>query len=133
VAAARRGRAPAVCRRAVLRSGPRGRRSASRQGGGPWGSTAASTPASARRARRPRPRSAAAGLKSRILIFSEADHAFFNDTGARFNAPATAEAFGRRCAGSGASWPAGGRTTDRDGAWELSARRSRDETVRFGR
>jgi carboxymethylenebutenolidase len=36
---------------------------------------------------------AAAGLKSRILIFSEADHAFFNDTGARFNAPAAAEAY----------------------------------------
>jgi carboxymethylenebutenolidase len=36
---------------------------------------------------------AAAGLKSRILIFTEADHAFFNDTGARFNAPAAAEAY----------------------------------------
>jgi carboxymethylenebutenolidase len=36
---------------------------------------------------------AAAGLKSRILVFTEADHAFFNDTGARFNAPAAAEAY----------------------------------------
>ena len=36
---------------------------------------------------------AAARLKSRILIFAEADHAFFNDTGARFNAPAAAEAY----------------------------------------
>jgi carboxymethylenebutenolidase len=36
---------------------------------------------------------AAAGLKSRMLIFTEADHAFFNDTGARFNAPAAAEAY----------------------------------------
>jgi carboxymethylenebutenolidase len=36
---------------------------------------------------------AAAGLKSRILIFTEADHAFFNDSGARFNAPAAAEAY----------------------------------------
>ena len=36
---------------------------------------------------------AAAGLKSKILIFTEADHAFFNDTGARFNAPAAAEAY----------------------------------------
>jgi carboxymethylenebutenolidase len=36
---------------------------------------------------------AAAGLKSRILIFTEADHAFFNDTGPRFNAPAAAEAY----------------------------------------
>jgi carboxymethylenebutenolidase len=50
---------------------------------------------------------AAAGLKSRILIFTEADHAFFNDTGARFNAPAAAEAyretlrwFGRLVAGA---------------------------------
>jgi carboxymethylenebutenolidase len=38
-------------------------------------------------------RSGAAGLKSRILIFTEADHAFFNDSGARFNAPAAAEAY----------------------------------------
>jgi carboxymethylenebutenolidase len=36
---------------------------------------------------------AAARLKSRMLIFTEADHAFFNDTGARFNAPAAAEAY----------------------------------------
>jgi carboxymethylenebutenolidase len=36
---------------------------------------------------------AAAGLKSRILVFTKADHAFFNDTGARFNAPAAAEAY----------------------------------------
>jgi carboxymethylenebutenolidase len=36
---------------------------------------------------------AAAGLKSRILVFTQADHAFFNDTGARFNAPAAAEAY----------------------------------------
>jgi carboxymethylenebutenolidase len=37
----------------------------------------------------------AAGLKHRVLIFAEADHAFFNDTGARFNAPAAAEAYRR--------------------------------------
>jgi carboxymethylenebutenolidase len=36
---------------------------------------------------------AAAGLESKILIFTEADHAFFNDTGERFNAPAAAEAY----------------------------------------
>ena len=36
---------------------------------------------------------AAARLKSRILIFTEADHAFFNDTGQRFNLPAAAEAY----------------------------------------
>jgi len=36
---------------------------------------------------------AAAGLKSKILVFTQADHAFFNDTGARFNAPAAAEAY----------------------------------------
>ena len=35
---------------------------------------------------------AAAGLDSKIVIFTEADHAFFNDTGPRFNAPAAAEA-----------------------------------------
>ena len=37
----------------------------------------------------------AADLKHRVLIFTEADHAFFNDTGARFNAPAAAEAYRR--------------------------------------
>jgi len=36
---------------------------------------------------------AAAGLRSRILVFTQADHAFFNDTTARFNAPAAAEAY----------------------------------------
>ena len=36
---------------------------------------------------------AAARLESRMLVFTEADHAFFNDTGARFNAPAAAEAY----------------------------------------
>ncbi len=35
----------------------------------------------------------AAGLKHQILTFTEADHAFFNDTGARFNAPAAEEAW----------------------------------------
>jgi carboxymethylenebutenolidase len=38
---------------------------------------------------------AAAGLKNHVIIFSEADHAFFNDTGARFNASAAKEAFRR--------------------------------------
>ncbi len=36
-----------------------------------------------------------AGLKNHIVVFQQADHAFFNDTGARFNPPAAAEA-GRR-------------------------------------
>jgi carboxymethylenebutenolidase len=37
----------------------------------------------------------AARLKHEILTFTEADHAFFNDTGARFNPPAAAEAYRR--------------------------------------
>jgi len=37
----------------------------------------------------------AARLKHEILTFSEADHAFFNDTGARFNPHAAAEAWRR--------------------------------------
>ncbi len=37
----------------------------------------------------------AAGLKHQVLTFTEADHAFFNDTGARFNAPAAEEAWRR--------------------------------------
>jgi carboxymethylenebutenolidase len=37
----------------------------------------------------------AAGLEHRMLTFTEADHAFFNDTGARFNAPAAEEAWHR--------------------------------------
>ena len=37
----------------------------------------------------------AAGLRHTILTFDEADHAFFNDTGARFNAPAAEEAWYR--------------------------------------
>jgi carboxymethylenebutenolidase len=37
----------------------------------------------------------AAHLKHELLTFTEADHAFFNDTGARFNAPAAAEAWRR--------------------------------------
>ncbi len=37
----------------------------------------------------------AAGLAHQILTFTEADHAFFNDTGARFNAPAAEEAWRR--------------------------------------
>jgi carboxymethylenebutenolidase len=37
----------------------------------------------------------AAGLEHRIVTFSEADHAFFNDTGPRFNAPAAEEAWHR--------------------------------------
>jgi carboxymethylenebutenolidase len=41
---------------------------------------------------------AAAGLDSKMLVFSEADHAFFNDTGARFNPPAAAEAWRRTLA-----------------------------------
>jgi carboxymethylenebutenolidase len=32
-------------------------------------------------------------LKHQVVTFTEADHAFFNDTGARFNAPAAAEAY----------------------------------------
>ena len=37
----------------------------------------------------------AAKLRHEILTFTEADHAFFNHTGARFNAPAAAEAWRR--------------------------------------
>jgi len=37
----------------------------------------------------------AARLKHEILTFSQADHAFFNDTGPRFNAPASQEAWSR--------------------------------------
>jgi carboxymethylenebutenolidase len=38
---------------------------------------------------------AAAGLDHKVLIFNQADHAFFNNTGTRFNAPAAAEAWRR--------------------------------------
>ena len=44
-----------------------------------------------------------ARLKHRILTFTQADHAFFNDTGARFNAPASQEAWSRVQAWFGAS------------------------------
>ncbi len=37
----------------------------------------------------------AAGLEHEILTFLQADHAFFNDTGARFNVPAAEEAWRR--------------------------------------
>ncbi|MEA2222719.1 MAG: carboxymethylenebutenolidase [Solirubrobacteraceae bacterium] len=37
----------------------------------------------------------AAGLDHRIVTFAAADHAFFNDTGPRFNAPAAEEAWHR--------------------------------------
>jgi carboxymethylenebutenolidase len=37
----------------------------------------------------------AAGLEHRIVTFTEADHAFFNDTGPRFNAPAAEQAWHR--------------------------------------
>ena len=37
----------------------------------------------------------AARLRHEFLTFTQADHAFFNDTGARFNAPAAAEAWHR--------------------------------------
>jgi carboxymethylenebutenolidase len=37
----------------------------------------------------------AARLEHQILTFTPADHAFFNDTGARFNAPASQEAWSR--------------------------------------
>jgi carboxymethylenebutenolidase len=37
----------------------------------------------------------AARLRYELLTFAQADHAFFNDTGARFNAPAAAEAWRR--------------------------------------
>jgi carboxymethylenebutenolidase len=37
----------------------------------------------------------AARLDYELLTFTEADHAFFNDTGARFNAPAAEEAWRR--------------------------------------
>ena len=37
----------------------------------------------------------AARLAHQIVTFTEADHAFFNDTGQRFNAPAAAEAYRR--------------------------------------
>jgi carboxymethylenebutenolidase len=44
----------------------------------------------------------AARLRHEILTFTEADHAFFNHTGARFNAPAAAEAWRRVIAWFGA-------------------------------
>lgn len=37
----------------------------------------------------------AAGRKHELLTFTDADHAFFNDTGARFNPPAATEAWRR--------------------------------------
>jgi len=37
----------------------------------------------------------AAGRQHEILTFTEANHAFFNDTGARYNVPAAAEAYRR--------------------------------------
>jgi len=37
----------------------------------------------------------AARLRHEFVTFTQADHAFFNDTGARFNAPAAAEAYRR--------------------------------------
>ena len=37
----------------------------------------------------------AARLKHELITFTEADHAFFNDTGARFNPHAAAEAWRR--------------------------------------
>jgi carboxymethylenebutenolidase len=37
----------------------------------------------------------AAGLKHRIVTFTEANHAFFNDTGPRFNVPAAEETWHR--------------------------------------
>jgi len=40
----------------------------------------------------------AARLRHEFLTFTGADHAFFNDTGARFNAPAAAEAYRRAIA-----------------------------------
>jgi carboxymethylenebutenolidase len=48
-------------------------------------------------ATRPAARAAldAAGLKYELLTFTEADHAFFNDTGARFNPHAATEAWRR--------------------------------------
>lgn len=48
-------------------------------------------------ATRPAARAAleAARLKYELLTFTDADHAFFNDTGARFNAPAATEAWRR--------------------------------------
>ena len=36
-----------------------------------------------------------ANLENRVLVFGGADHAFFNDTGPRFNPPAAAEAYRR--------------------------------------
>jgi carboxymethylenebutenolidase len=37
----------------------------------------------------------AAGLEHAVLTFTDADHAFFNDTGPRFNAPAAEQAWHR--------------------------------------
>jgi carboxymethylenebutenolidase len=36
-----------------------------------------------------------ARLENHVIVFGGADHAFFNDTGPRFNAPAAAEAYRR--------------------------------------
>jgi carboxymethylenebutenolidase len=48
-------------------------------------------------ATRPAARAAlrAARLRHELVTFGGADHAFFNDTGPRFNAPAAAEAYRR--------------------------------------
>jgi carboxymethylenebutenolidase len=45
----------------------------------------------------------AAGLRHEILTFTEAEHAFFNNTGQRFNAAAAAEAYRRALAWFGAA------------------------------
>ena len=58
-------------------------------------STAGSTRASTRPATRHARRSRQARLKFELLTFTEADHAFFNDTGARFNPHAATEAWHR--------------------------------------
>ena len=36
-----------------------------------------------------------ANLENHVMVFGGADHAFFNDTGPRSNAPAAAEAYRR--------------------------------------
>jgi carboxymethylenebutenolidase len=55
----------------------------------------------------------AAGLEHQFVTFTEADHAFFNDTGARFNPAAMAEAYRRVLAWFGEHVAAKGHTSGR--------------------
>jgi carboxymethylenebutenolidase len=72
----------------------------------------------------------AARLKHEIVTFTEADHAFFNDTGARFNPAAAAEPTGGCSPGSTASSRAVTSTTT-IGARTTTTERAARSTVQF--